>query len=150
MNSLKTWIFLLVCLLGSQAAVQAQKANIPSDTLKPYVLKLDFQDDTDDSTQQATIATPGTAYRINPFDKQPITLHRKKGSGIRLEVKGRGSLNHVLVHEKDAAEDAFPIIDETFRGVNVETIDLSNLKPGEYIIEIVSPHTVTETALHIL
>lgn len=150
MNSLKTWIFLLIGFLGSQIVAQAQKAPIPSDTLKPYVLKLDFQDDKEDSTRQSNIVKPGTTYRINPFDKEAITLHRKKGSGIRLEVKGRGSLNHVLVHEKDAEEDAFPIIDETFRGVNVESIDLSDLEPGEYIIEIVSPHTVTETALHIL
>lgn len=149
MQSFKTWFFLFACLLGSQSLLQAQKSPIPSDTLKPYVLKLDFQEELDEAPN-SKVATPGETYRINPFDKSPITLHKKKGSGIRLEVKGRGSLNHVLVHQKDAAEDAFPLIDETFRGVNVETIDLSGLEAGEYIIEIVSPHTVTETALHIL
>lgn len=130
------------CILLLNTTTKAQSI------IQPTIEKVDNFQELMDQRKAPKEPTAHEHY-IKPFDETPIFLTRNAVSKAKLHVKGRGSLNHVEIYELDAGEDAYPIVSESFRGVNYQEVALHELKDGLYTVRIVSNHSVSETTMEL-
>ena len=153
---LTTTIFSTI-FLGLSLSLQAQQGpndNQPIDIIdhsdaltQPTIIEVDFPDDIS-STRVRPVSDAHTEY-MKPYDETPIHLQRDEANPAKLFIKGRSSLNYVHIYEEGYAEDEYPLQKHTFRGVNYEEINLSELGDGNYIIKVISNHSITETPLEL-
>ncbi|MCH2043559.1 MAG: hypothetical protein MK212_05415 [Saprospiraceae bacterium] len=142
---MKSLTFLFAILfLGIQFS-QAQDKDNASYILRPTIVKIKFPEEV--SAKRTKPISNKHQYYLDNMKENDISLVRDYENPAILYVKGRGSLNHVEIYRKDAAEGDYPIIDETFRGVEFQQINLSRLGDGEYMIKVISPHNISENFL---
>lgn len=141
-----TTLFILgFCIVLLSNTAQAQTGE---STLQPTIEKIDNFDEFIDK-RKAPKESTAHEYYVKPHDKTPISLTRNAISKAKLHIKGRGSLNYVEIYELDAPEDAYPIMSESFRGVNYQEVPLHELKDGLYTVRIVSNHSISETTMEL-
>ncbi len=130
-------IVIISLLLLGHLFVQAQV-----DPTTPSIQKIDKEDIKKMETRESN---EFQYYIDSKNDSLPIKLQRDENNPAVLHVKGRGSLNHIEIYEN--ADDAYPILSQTFRGVHYEAVDLKKLNDGVYFLRIISNHKDTETEL---
>lgn len=142
---MKSLTFLIAILfLGIQFS-QAQYEDSNPNILQPTIVKIKFPEEV--SAKRTKRVSNEHNHYLDNMKEKDINLVRDKKNPAILYVKGRGSLNHVEIYRKDAAEGDYPIIDETFRGVEFRQINLSRLGDGEYTVKVISPHNISENFL---
>ncbi|MCP4438753.1 MAG: hypothetical protein GY810_07395 [Aureispira sp.] len=141
-----TGLFILgACFILLSTTIQAQSGQ---STLQPTIEKIDnFQEFI--NNRKAPTESSDHEHYIKPYDETPISLTRDAVSKAKLHVKGRGSLNHVEIYELDASDEDYPIMSESFRGVNYQEVPLNRLEDGLYTVRVVSNHSVSETTMEL-
>lgn len=140
MKLLFTISLLWIILFGFNTAVVAQDS-----PLQPTIVEIEFPNQM--STHKRKPVSDDYNYYMKAYDETPVDLQREPERPAKLFVKGRSHLNHVEIYDEDAPDDAYPLIDVTFRGTNYQEIDLSKLGDGNYEVRVVSLHTETYASL---
>ena len=150
MKNLLALLLISLGILQSQSSIaqDTPDGNTPEHSLlHPTIVKIDFPTEMS-SHRSHPVSTEYEKY-IETHDTNPVEVQRDKSNIGKVFIKGRGSLNTVRIYTENAVEGDYPVLQHTFRGVNYEAIDIVDLADGNYVIEYVSPHTVTEIPLSI-
>jgi hypothetical protein len=135
---------MLALLFSERSAAQTNDGGLDQ-FLQPTIAEIEFPEQM--STRMRKPISNKNEYFMESFDNTPISLERDHLTKAKLNVKGGASLNHIQIYDKNAAKDAFPLIDETFRGTGYKELDLSKLKDGEYRVKVIYAHSQVETIL---
>lgn len=134
-----------------QTSVSAQDTpdgTLPEHALThPTIVKIEYPNEKSSHRDQPAVSTNYQKY-VGAQDTDPIEIQRDKENVGKLFIKGRGTLNHVRIFV-DSPDSENPVLQHTFRGVNFEDIDIRTLADGDYIIESISPHSVTQIPMHL-
>ena len=92
------------------------------------------------------ISSP-SQYYLKSRDQGDILIQRKLNDTAKVHIQGRGTMNTIQIIDKQGLPDDQPMWQKDFRGTVYESLDLSRLPDGEYLIKIISPHRITENKL---
>ena len=148
MNMLYKFTWGLFLLLPMSAYAQSEPAYEPTlnHSTAPTIEQIDSKDILE--RKKPRVNTPNEYY-LKFRDTSSIELIRERNNAAKIHIQGRGSVNSIDIFDENNIESDYPVVSRTFRGVNYETIDLSELQDGEYRIRFASPRTVTEHKLSI-
>jgi hypothetical protein len=88
-------------------------------------------------------------YYLKARDENDIVIQRKANEPAKVHIQGRGSMNTIHIIDQKGIPDDQPMWQKDFRGTVYESLDLSKLPDGDYIIKLISPHRSTENKLTI-
>jgi hypothetical protein len=138
-----------VCFLWTTTAMgQKEPEYEPSfnHTTGPTVEKITSQEIKD--RRKPKIST-NSEYYLKSRDENDIVLQKKVNEPAKVHIQGRGTMNTIQIIDQQGIPDDQPMWQKDFRGTVYESLDVSKLPDGEYIIKIISPHRTTENKLTI-
>ena len=135
-------------ILAFACSVQAQEEPKYEPTFQhttsPTVEKISSEEIKD--KRKLKVSTP-SEYYLKARDVNDILIQRKSNEPAKVHIQGRGTMNHIEIIDQRGIPDDQPLWQKEFRGTVYESLDLSNLPDGEYIIKLISPHRTTENKL---
>lgn len=138
----------LFAMLPTWAIAQQEPQYEPTlnHSTTPTIERIESQDIIE--RKKPHVSTPNEYY-LKFRDTSNIEIIRERDNAAKIHIQGRGSVNSIDIFDENNLDSDYPVLSRTFRGVNYESIDLSELQDGEYRIRFASPRTTTEHKLSI-
>ncbi len=141
-----SWGLLLLMPMLATAQTEPKYEPTLNHSTAPTIERIESKDILERKKQH--VSTPNEYY-LKFRDTSDIEIIRERNNAAKIHIQGRGSVNSIDIFDENNIESDYPVISRTFRGVNYEEIDLSELQDGEYRVRFASPRTVTEHKLSI-
>lgn len=138
-----------VCFLWAVAAMGQKEPEyepVFQHSTSPTVEKISSEEIRDRRRPKISTASE---YYLKSRDESDIVIMKKPDEPAKVHIQGRGTMNTIQIIDKQGIPDDQPMWQKDFRGTVYESLDISKLPDGEYIIKIISPHRSTENNLKV-